>query len=593
MSASWYWPPSGLAARGVACVPFDGGLLAVPDWTTPRFFPFVPGVGFGAPIASSGIPGLSSMASDGSGNLWTVSYAGVAWGIYSGGFSVSGALPSGHVYVGVAGPAFNDLPHVMSSDGIVWKNGISGYGELGAWPGAATAFNVSGAAGTSWASLLPASGLLATMSASPVVSTGSIALPAAVSTPSCLSVSGGVAAVGGWQQAPFLSGMACAGLDPQNPVSMLAAGSGTAVLWQAPSATSEAWAQTQALTGLASLASLSWRPDGTQALAASPVSSVVQVLGYSVGVLSLAQTLTISGACSVAVAGTSVNALAAQSGMAQAATLSYGGGAWTTGAAVTGMAGISSVAPFGSSGAVAAVSGGVAFLALLAGAWSLSEYVELGFAPTALAVDPFLRVYAAGSGSLSVLSGATVVGSGAWTGGSPTSCVVQDGRVVLAVPGDGLLRMYGQSAPGAWTQQGSAPLSLGARVGLALSETVMFALGSGATATYGFSGTPYAPTEVLSGAVSRWNGSTWTTTALGIGHLPSSVAFDASGNLWACTVQNTLWSVSSGGAVLSSGTVPAYPSQASGVPMGCSAVCPASGHIFIATSLAGVLVEAE
>ena len=45
--------------------------------------------------------------------------------------------------------------------------------------------------------------------------------------------------------------------------------------------------------------------------------------------------------------------------------------------------------------------------------------------------------------------------------------------------------------------------------------------------------------------------------------------------------------------LLSSGTVPAYPGQASGVPMGCSAVCPASGHIFIATSLAGVLVEAE
>jgi len=419
---------------------------------------------------------------------------------------------------------------------------------------------------------MPSGSLLATMTGGGV--SGSVALPTAVGIPSCLAVSpdGSLAAVGGWQVAPPLSGMAAAAIDPQGATTVLAVGSGDAVLWNAPGALSEDWQQTQALSGLADLNAMAWRPDGSQALCTDVVDGSVQVLDYVAGVLSLSQTLSVAGACSVAVAGTSVNAVVAQSGTSQLTALSYAGTAWSPGAAVSGIPSPAAVASVGPSDVAVAYSGGVAYVSLDGGVWSLGAFVPLGFAPSVLAVDPFYRVFAAGSGALAVVSGSAVQGSGSWTGAAPTAIAVQDGRAVMAVPSDGLFRIFGESAPGAWTQQGSAALSLGAQVGLALSDTVLFAMGSGATNTYGFSGTPFAITPVTSGALSQWDGSSWTTTALGIGHNPSAVAYDQDLTAWIATVQDTFWSVASGGAVLSSGVVPTFSGQPQTTPLGTSAI---------------------
>ncbi len=583
---AWYWPPSGAAARGVALAPFGAG-VAVADWTAPQVWPFAAGA-LGTAIAlgtSAAGAGLAGAAPDGSGGLWTVSASGALWHLASS-LAVTGyAMPSGSVYVGAAMAAGSGFAGAAS--GRVYGSSAS---LLGTWPIPAITLAASGSV---LAAPLPGSGI-GTMAAVGGA-TGLIAFPSAITTPSCLTLaSGNPVGLGGWQVAPLLSGAVAAALDMQNADLMLAVGSGHALLWSAPSAMSEAWAQTQSLTGLASLTAVAWRPDGTQALAPSLASGAVQVLGYSAGILSLLQTVTVSGAVSVAIAGDSVNALIAQSGQSQVMPLAYSGSTWATGTAVTGFPGIVAVAPVGATGAVAAYSGGLAYLGLSSGGvWSTLQTLALGFVPTALAVDPFFQVYVAGSGSLAVVSGMALLGSGSWAGAAPTAIAVQDGRVILAVPTDGLLRIFAKATPSSWSQEGSGTLSLGAAVGLALSETVLFTMGSGATAMYGFSGTPFVLTPVLSGAVGQWNGSAWTQTALGIGHVPSSVAFDASSNLWAATVQGTLWSISSGGAVLSSGYVPTFSGQPQTTMLGASAVLAASGHIYVATSLSGVLIEAE
>jgi hypothetical protein len=582
MTIAWYWPPSGSTARGVACVP-SGARLVVPDWTTPRVFPFTPGIGFGAPVSgASGTPGFSAAAIDGSGGVWFCPYNG-ANGLFSG-------LSSGLVYTGIA--YIHPNAYVMASNGSVWGQTGAGpppsFAALASWPAASIAMTSSG---STLISLLPGSGLVGLMTTGGV--SGSIALPGGITTPSCLAAASGLPlAVGGWINAPPLSGAAAAGIDPQNFATMMAVGSGRAMLWQTSGALSENWSLTQTLSGLANLAAMSWRPDGTQVLAASPASGMVQAIGYSAGIMSLVQGISISGACSVAVAGGSINALVAQSGLSQLATLTYSG-AWVSGTPVTGVPGIAVVVPFGPTGAVASTSGGVAFLSLITGTWNVSSNVLLGFAPTALTVDPFLQVYAGGSGAMSVLSGSTVLGSGSWSGGAPTAIAVQDGRVVLAVPSDNLLRLFGQSSPGVWTQQSTRTLSLGTQVGLALSDTVLFTMGSGATNLYGFSGTPYVLTPVTQGAIGLWSGSTWTTTNIGVGNNPADVAFDASGNVWAVTVQGTYWSFASSGTILSSGIVPVFTGQFQTTPLGYSAICPASGAVYVATSLAGVLIQVE
>jgi hypothetical protein len=160
----------------------------------------------------------------------------------------------------------------------------------------------------------------------------------------------------------------------------------------------------------------------------------------------------------------------------------------------------------------------------------------------------------------------------------------------MAIPGDSMIRVFGLASPGALTQQWTGALAAGSQVGLGLSYTTLFVGGSGSTQTYGFSGMPFALTNVLSGAIATYNGSSWTTYPLGIGHLPSAMTYDAAGNLQVVTAQNTWWTLTTG-AVLSSGIVPQTTGQIQGVPLGPSSLLPLSGHLYCATSLAGVLIQ--
>jgi hypothetical protein len=190
------------------------------------------------------------------------------------------------------------------------------------------------------------------------------------------------------------------------------------------------------------------------------------------------------------------------------------------------------------------------------------------------------------------VSGGIVTGSGVLPAGAPTGLAVQQGRVCVAMPSVSAITVMGLTSPGTWTQMGSAALALGAAVGLGLSQATLFVMGSGSTVTMGFSGTPYALTPALAGVAGQWNGSSWTTTVMGPSYTPSAVGFDASGNAWVATVQNDLWSVTSGGAVLTSGIVTQQPGQSQSVPLGASALLAASGQMWVATSVAGMLVEA-
>jgi hypothetical protein len=584
MSApEWFWPPSGATARGIALAPFASG-MAVADWTEPVLWPYESGALGAALPVSAGPYGFAGAASDTSGGLWCVTWDGVLSHVSGGASSgaVSATMPSGQIYIGCAYAAGSGFA-VAASGNVYASTGTL----LAAFPLPGRPIAASG--GTIL-SCMSVSGI-GTMNAGNGA-TGFVALPSGMTVMSCIAAASGFPlAAAGWANAAPLSGCAAGALDPQDALFMLGIGSGSAVLWSSPGIFADAWAQIQTVTGLASLSSVCWRPDGTQALAVSPVSGQVQVLPFTAGVLSAGQILSVSGACSTAIAGDSVHALVAQSGQAQATALTYTGSTWSTTTAVTGLTGIVAVAPYGASGAVAAVSGGIRYLNLSVGAWSLGALVAVPFVPTALTVDTFGQVYVAGSGAVAMASGAFLLASGTWAGAAPTAIAVQQGRIVMAVPGDSLLRVFGLSAPGTLSQQAHTALSLGASVGLALSTTTLFVGGSGATETFGFSGSAYALTPVRSGSVGFWSGSSWSTLGLGVGHLPSAIGLDASGSAWVTTKQNTLWQVSSGAVALSSGIVSQYPGQPQTVPISPSSVLAGASGVFVATSIPGVLVQ--
>ena len=345
----WSWPASGLAARGNFLAAFGVGSaagFAVADWTAPTVWPYVAAENvFGAPVllASGGPPGLAGIAPDAAAGAWALAYDGRLWDVNyaasgilldSSGSPVtdsSGAdvtspggaptlvttLPSGRVYVGLASEAGGSTVAAVGADGTAWSSSATEYGNWGnraAWFAA-----VSGSA--LFTLLFSGSASIASIGtmALPGGATGSISLTGAASlaVPSCLAVApSGLLAVGGWTTATALSGCNALAADPVGGTALLGVLSGQAILWTAPTASSNAWTQAQVLSGLANLDAVAWVPNGTQALACSTVSGVVQVISYNAGVIALAQTLSVSGAARAAVTSDSFNALVAQSGLA-------------------------------------------------------------------------------------------------------------------------------------------------------------------------------------------------------------------------------------------------------------------------------------
>jgi len=124
-----------------------------------------------------------------------------------------------------------------------------------------------------------------------------------------------------------------------------------------------------------------------------------------------------------------------------------------------------------------------------------------------------------------------------------------------------------------------------------LSDTTLFVMGAASTTTYGFSGTPFVLTSPVSGAVAQRVGGSWISTPLGVGQTPMAICYDQSNNLRVATSQNTLWTITSGGTVLSSGAVPQYSTQPQSVPLGISSLLAFGAGVYGATSLSGTLVQ--
>jgi hypothetical protein len=575
----WTWPSGGAIAKGISLVPLGLG-VAVADWTQPVLWPFSGG-SFGSPITLSGEFGLSSAASDGSGSVYTTSWDGIPWHISSGGVPTSGApLATGAVYVGTAftaGSAF-----CLAASGHVYG---SGGASLGSFPLPARYLAGSG---TTLVAGMPSSGI-GTMNAN-TGATGFIALPAAISTIACLALaSGAPLAIGGWTNAAPLSGAAAAVLDPQNAEVMFAAASGNAIIWSSTSPSGNAWAQSQ-LVGMPVVPKAAvWRPDGTQVLVSAPTNNTVQVMNYTAGTLSSGQTLTVAGACSVAITGDSTHALVAQSGLAQITPISFVGSTWSTGTAITGVTGIVGVAAVSASGVIAASSGALTWYTENGGIWNFAASAALGFVPTALTVDAFGQAYVAGSGKVALAVNQAITATGSWTGGAPTSIAVQQGRIVMAVPADNAFRVFCLSASGLLSQQFSGALSLGSSVGLGLSFSTLFLMGSGSTLLYGFSGNVFGPTPIVSGAVGFYNGSSWTTVGLGIGNTPAAMAVNASGGVYVATQQNSLYLIASGGGVTSSSGIQTYSGQLQTAPLTPSSMLATASGVYMCTAIPGVL----
>lgn len=125
-------------------------------------------------------------------------------------------------------------------------------------------------------------------------------------------------------------------------------------------------------------------------------------------------------------------------------------------------------------------------------------------------------------------------------------------------------------AQGNFTQENSLTITSD-RSGIAQTGETVWILGPTSVSMYRWGG-PFNLSPILSGWVSIYNGSTFTSAVPGIEHMPSSVTWDVSGTVWMATTENDLYHINLTGTIESGSVIPVYPLQNAGVPLGVSQI---------------------
>lgn len=592
---AYLFPPDRSTARAVAMAPVGSGLV-VPLWPNAQAWAYN-GSGFvafslpalpAAPAAS----GFGAAAVGTASGAWLEQYVGALVSETSGAVGTVFTLPAATVFTGVTFvPAFNTA-YGVSSSGSLFTPAGTGVSQLASGFGNAPAWGLASSGQTLFTLLAAQSGIgTFALTSSGAGSSGFAATPMPV--PTCLAAStpASAAAIGGWGFSTLASGYAGLSVDPAVPTNMMGV---------IPSLNAidllvdnnETWTFSQRVSGSGAPSFISWAPNGITAFASDPVSGKISVVQFSAGTIAVSATLTLTNASAPSFQSDSTHALVCQPTQNQITPYNFNGAAWIAGTPVA-LSQASSVVATAASGAAAGFASGVAFLTQAAGAWSVAASAALPYLPVSLAVDLNGNVYATGSsggsGFMSAFNGTSLLATVSWAG-SGASIFWKQGQIVVADPTITSLRVFGPSGA-TFGQFSTSPAPTGVNF-LTMGSLTLFGAASGATWEYDWTA-PYTLERLRSGQVSVYRGGSFFTASLGVNHLPTAVTFDTSGVVWAATMQNDLFSVSSGGVVLSSGAITTYTGQQSGTTLGISALMWWLGNLYATSSLAGALIKVQ
>lgn len=655
MPTSYFWPIDNTRARAVSLTAYGSGIL-IPKWTDPVSWyydgvsttlavssAYVAGVPYGAgPYGGGPWPsgplaggcGFSASCTDGASGAWLTQYSGAAVHQLSGGtFAVYG-LPAG-CFTGVAYSSTYNNAYMCNSSGQIYTPVGSGLTYCGTFfvPGSGIAYggnaygsgaysSLAGLISVAW-EMQAYQNTLYTLSPGILVSfvlsgpTSGVAnlqaTPMAI--PTCIAISsGGRIAIGGWSQAAIGSTSGTSGIynvafDPllSNMLALRPA-AGRVDLY---GGAQEQWTLTQSLSGIANPTYAAWRPNGIGAIVTDPIAGNLYQLLYSLGVLSITQTVPLTGAGAVTIQPDSITAFICVSGANLLRQYNFQGPSWVSGATFA-LTGVSTILTTPTpSGAVAGYSSGVAFLTGSQQNYTITNNVPLPYRPNALTTDLYGNVVAVGTIGVSggIMTSFTGVTSGApilWQGNA-IDVIYCQGQIVVMDTFNNMLRYYSQLGPGQpytlWNTKlidgnYSIPTS---GINLAISPMTNNASGGTVfTMTSGGSGLayqsqfvgPYNLSAITSGIVSiMTSGGTWASLNLRQNDTPTALCFDGSGNVQVATQQNFLYSVSPSGTLITSAGIPVYTRQIQTTTLGISDMIYALGHVWGSSSLNGSLIE--
>lgn len=561
ISPTWFWPPDGIARASVQA--WQTVYAVMGGSTVSGYYYSLTLDGYFEQDTQANVPGIISALAPGNGG-WMVDWEGHVAQIFGSGSAFPSATYRGLTTIGTdvyglntSGAVRNYTGSLIGTFGQTPRNGMSSDGS------------------SLFAALASGVGSMTTGGVS-----GIVAYPAALTVPTCFALlSSGAYAVGGWQNYPALGGAAAVGIDPSTSSTAAGVLSGAAVIWQTTDANN--WTLTSTVTGLANLGYMSWVAGGTQVLATDATSGVVQVLNYSTGNLSLAQQVAVSGAGAIVVLPDGAHGLVAQPGGVRPLTGSLG--TWTASGAAIPLTGVADLILASDTSAAVAFASGYGFVAYNSGLWSVSSTGSVPFNASRIVLDDRNYAYLAASGHFSVYNATTLVGSGAWAGGAG-AILIERQQVVVADTTSNLLRVF-QQTPYGWSESSNIASPAGVS-SLAMIDAVLFAAGTSETYIYEFTA-PYILERIRSGTLTTRVSGAWVTQNLGNAHIPSALAYSSSGEVWAATVENDLYTINVTGGIKTQTTVNVYTGQASGTPLSLSSLDWGSGKLLATTSLPG------
>lgn len=594
--AAYIRTPNNTLARAVALTVWGSNIL-VPQWDMPTAWSFATGATGLSSTAVSGVSGFgyAAAATDAASGAWLLQYNGGIANYASGGAISNFALPAGRIFTGASYSAGQNSIYAVDSSGTIYTPSGTGAVQVAGGFGSVPAWGLAASGNTLYTMQATVSGIgTFTLSASASGASGLIGT--VFSNPSCLTAASGRFGVGGWSNASLATGFNSLAVDPVQQTTMLGVNSTSTALLLIVDQGGQNWATTQTLSGMGNVSRAAWFPNGLGALVTDNVSGRVIAVSYSAGTISSGQSLPVSGISRIAVLPGSVNAFVAQQSLNEVTPLFSSGGVWASGApvAINSPNGIFALSP--TSVAVGFASG-VAIVSGSALSWSVASSAALTYLPRSFALDASGNLYCSGpsgaSGLITIFQGTQTVSAQVSYVGGNQGLVLRQNQIVVGDNTNNLLRVFGLASGTLAFQQIStigAPFGVNSADDLPIGVQTIFAAGSGGTSEYFFL-SPFTLDYQRNGMVSIYVSGVANTANLGVGHQPSALAFDPSGNLSVVTVQNDLYSISATGGVISSGAVPQFSPQPQTTPLGLSYMQWINGHLYAVSSEAGILVQ--
>lgn len=607
----YFFPNSTLKAQAASSAVWATSNIAVPIWTEKAAYTF-DGTNFtpltlpaGAtdhaanPNATRTGHGYFSVAADGTQGLWMAADGGLlAYLPYpntASGFvvdldpteAIMGLIVTGSASSGNTAVAVNASGNVILSSST--HPGVAAVIS----PGFNALSRGATADSTNLYTTKPAAGLLGIMSLAGR-SFSNVSTP--MTFPGILAASSAGVAVGGWSYASVASGIVAFADSPLSPsiAAVMASATEVALL----TGSDPNWIVSSTATGIATIADVAWNPDGSQVLATTATGTTVYRIVS--GNLSLSQNLHPGGACTnISVTEDGSNALACIPSLNQIGVFVNTLDIWSVGTPFS-LASPTAVLTTSSTSGWALSGTGIYPLRRSGNVWSAGTPLSLGFNGQALGADAYGNVFATGgtgtSGYLALVASGNIQDTLSWSGaGYGISLAFSFGQVGVLLS-DGLtIRAFGATnnvlysdgvmplqAPSGSVAIGSTPYSVFLCGGSQLWQCQW--------------GRPNTIYRYKVGEISLYNGASWGSAILGISHDPSALAWDASGNIWASTAENDLYSfsgtVASGNIEqLSYEIIPDYSGQVTGTILGLSSLTWFSGILYATTLFAGAVVK--